>query len=264
MVRFIAVSSIVPYALNTFTLGTQIKTGNTARVSLRFAWLAAALHTLYIGLLCQQNNGFSFGLSSVASLNILGVTLVLLITALTKPVEKLGLLLFPLAALILGLDVSLHASLHMLPVHTSAMGVHIFSPLLAFSLLTLAAMQAVLLSIQNTQLKRHPPTRFIRLLPSLQTMETFLFQMISTGVFVLTIALTTGFLFLHDLFAQHLAHKTILSMLAWAIFCAILIGRARYGWRGRVAVNWTLAGFSLLLLGYFGSKFVLEMILMRA
>ena len=104
MVRFIAVSSIVAYGLNTFTLGTQIKTGNTARVSLRFAWLAAALHTLYIGLLCQQNNGFSFGLSSVASLNILGVTLVLLITALTKPVEKLGLLLFPLAAIILGLE----------------------------------------------------------------------------------------------------------------------------------------------------------------
>ena len=263
MVRFIAVSSIVAYGLNTFTLCAQIKTGNTARVSLRFAWLAAALHTLYIGLLCQQNNGFSFGLSSVASLNILGVTLVLLLAALAKPVEKLGLLLFPFAAIILGFDVSLHGSLHLLPVHTGAMGVHILSSLLAFSLLTLAAMQAILLSIQNTQLKRHPPTRFIRLLPSLQTMETFLFQMICAGVFVLTIALTTGFLFLHDLFAQHLAHKTILSMLAWAIFCAILIGRKRYGWRGRVAVSWTLAGFSLLLLGYFGSKFVLEMILMR-
>ena len=127
MVRFIAVGSIVAYALNTFILGAQIKTGNTARVSLFFGWIAAALHTLYIGLLCQQNNGFSFGLSSVASLNILGVIVVLLLTALTKPVEKLGLLLFPFAAVILGLDVSLHGSLHLLPVHTGAMGVHILA-----------------------------------------------------------------------------------------------------------------------------------------
>jgi ABC-type uncharacterized transport system permease subunit len=54
-----------------------------------------------------------------------------------------------------------------------------------------------------------------------------------------------------------------LSLLAWVIFCAILIGRQRYGWRGRIAVNWILAGFLFLLLGYFGSKFVLELILMR-
>ncbi|MFI3180951.1 MAG: cytochrome c biogenesis protein CcsA, partial [Methylococcales bacterium] len=54
-----------------------------------------------------------------------------------------------------------------------------------------------------------------------------------------------------------------LSLLAWVIFCAILIGRQRYGWRGRVAVNWILVGFLFLLLSYFGSKFVLELILVR-
>jgi ABC-type uncharacterized transport system permease subunit len=94
-------------------------------------------------------------------------------------------------------------------------------------------------------------------------METLLFQMITAGVFVLSASLGTGFLFLHDLFAQHLVHKTVLSLLAWVIFCAILIGRQRYGWRGRVAVNWILAGFIFLLLGYFGSKFVLELVLAR-
>ena len=85
--------------------------------------------------------------------------------------------------------------------------------------------------------------------------------MIAAGVLILTLSLGTGFLFLHDLFAQHLVHKTVLSLFAWIIFCFILIGRQRYGWRGRVAVNWILAGFLLLLLGYFGSKFVLEQIL---
>ena len=208
-------------------------------------------------------NGFSFSILSVASLNILGVALVLLLTALTKPVETLGIIVFPLAAIILGLDVIINPLPHLLPVHTGAMGIHISTSILAFSLLTIAAIQAILLKIQNKQLKQHPPTKFILLLPSLQSMETLLFQMIASGVFVLSLSLGTGFLFLHDLFAQHLVHKTVLSLLAWVIFCAILIGRQRYGWRGRVAVNWILVGFLFLLLSYFGSKFVLELILVR-
>jgi ABC-type uncharacterized transport system permease subunit len=263
MMKFIAISSILAYSVNTGYLAWGLKKSNKKSTSLLFAWFAASLHTLYIGLLCQQQNGFSFSILSVASLNVLGVILVLLLAALTKPIEKLGLILFPLAAIILGLDIIINPSPHLLPVHTGAMGIHILTSILAFSLLTVAAVQAILLAIQNNQLKKHPPTRFILLLPSLQTMETLLFQMITAGVFVLSVSLGTGFLFLHDLFAQHLVHKTVLSLLAWVIFCAILIGRQRYGWRGRIAVNWILAGFLFLLLGYFGSKFVLELILMR-
>lgn len=263
MVTFIAISSMLAYGINAGWLAWQLHGQSARRTSLMFSWLAALLHTLYIGLLCQQQNGFSFSVLSVASLNMLGVILVLLLTALTKPVEKLGLVLFPLAAIILGLDVAINPLPRLMPVHTGVMAVHISTSMLAFSLLTIAALQAVLLAIQNNQLKRHPPTRFILLLPSLQTMETLLFQMIFAGVLVLTVSLGTGFLFLHDLFAQHLAHKTVLSLLAWAIFCSILAGRRLYGWRGRVAVNWILAGFVLLLLGYFGSKFVLELVLAK-
>jgi len=40
-----------------------------------------------------------------------------------------------------------------------------------------------------------------------------------------------------------------------------LIGRWKYGWRGRTAVRWTLSGFITLLIAYFGSKYVLEIIL---
>lgn len=263
MMKFIALSSILAYSINTGWLAWRLRTAEK-HTSLLLAWFAASLHTLYIGFLCQQQNGFSFGILSVASLNVLGVVLVLLLTALTKPIEKLGLILFPLAAIILGLDLIINPLPHLLPVHTGAMGVHILTSILAFSLLTVAAVQAILLAIQNNQLKKHPPTKFILLLPSLQTMETLLFQMIAAGVFVLSVSLGTGFLFLHDLFAQHLVHKTVLSLLAWGIFCAILIGRQRYGWRGRVAVNWILAGFLFLLLGYFGSKFVLELILVKS
>ena len=97
--------------------------------------------------------------------------------------------------------------------------------------------------------------------PPLQAMESLLFQMISTGLLFLSVSLLSGFIFIEDLFAQHLVHKTILSIVAWFIFSSLLIGRKRYGWRGKTAIRWTLYGFLSLLLAYFGSKLVLEVIL---
>jgi ABC-type uncharacterized transport system permease subunit len=261
MVKLIALGAIIAYLVNAMYLIKQFKTLKKVRFLLAFGWLGAGLHTLYIGLLCDQYGGFNFNFASVASLNILGVVFVLLLTALRKPVEKLGIVLFVLAAILLGIDANFHMAPHSLTIHTGFMAMHIVTSVMAFSLLAVAAMQAVLLVLQHNRLKKHPPSRFILLLPSLQTMETLLFQMILAGVLVLSVSLGTGFLFLHDLFAQHLAHKTVLSLLAWGIFLAILIGRKKYGWRGKIAVNWILAGFVLLLLGYFGSKFVLELIL---
>ena len=124
-------------------------------------------------------------------------------------------------------------------------------------------MQAVLLAVQDQQLKSHPPKRFIQSLPSLQAMESLLFQMLTAGLFFLTLSLLSGFFFIDDLFAQHLVHKTVLSLLAWVIFSALLLGRSLYGWRGRTAMRWTVSGFGLLLLAYFGSKLVLKLILHR-
>ncbi|OOZ35821.1 cytochrome c biogenesis protein CcsA, partial [Solemya elarraichensis gill symbiont] len=70
-----------------------------------------------------------------------------------------------------------------------------------------------------------------------------------------------GFIFLEDMFAQHLVHKTLLSLIAWCVFAILLHGRFKFGWRGRKALKWTLAGFAFLLLAYFGSKAVIELIL---
>ncbi len=143
------------------------------------------------------------------------------------------------------------------------MNTHIFSSIIAFSLLNIAALQAIFLSIQEQQLRKHPPRKIILTLPPLQTMESLLFQLISTGVIFLTVSLFSGFIFIDDLFAQHLAHKTVLSILAWLIFSALLYGRSRYGWRGQTAIQWTLIGFTSLLLAYFGSKLALELILQK-
>jgi ABC-type uncharacterized transport system permease subunit len=227
------------------------------------AWLAVILHSLYIGLSFDTFGGFNFSFFSTASLVAMVVTLVLLISALNKPVEKLGVVLFPITAIMLILDISFPALNHQVHEYTWAMSTHILSSIIAFSLLNIAALQAILLAIQDKQLKGHYPKRFVLSIPPLQTMESLLFQMIGTGLIFLSIALVSGFLFIEDLFAQHLVHKTVLSIVAWIIFSCLLIGREKYGWRGQTAIKWTLSGFLSLLLAYFGSKLVLEIILHR-
>ena len=100
-------------------------------------------------------------------------------------------------------------------------------------------------------------------MPALQTQESLLFQSLGLGFFLLSLSLVSGVMFVDDLLAQHLAHKTILSIATWLVFAVLLWGRWRHGWRGRTATRWTLWGFALLALAYFGSKVVLEMVLGR-
>lgn len=231
--------------------------------SIYLAWLGAGLHAAYIFLIFQQHNDFNFSFFNAAALVALFIALLLLFAALDKPVEKLGIAIFPLASVLLVLDMIFPEKTHPLATHNWQMSTHILSSIIAFSLLNIAALQAILLAIQDQQLRSHHPKRIMLALPPLQAMETLLFQMIGTGLFFLTVSLLSGFIFVADLFAQHLVHKTVLSIIAWLIFSGLLIGRFRYGWRGSTAIQWTLIGFVLLLLAYFGSKLVLELILKK-
>lgn len=239
--------------------------GNSSRqcLPLFIAWTAVGAHIGFTVLEFLHHNGFSFSFFSTASLVAMIVALLLLVAALNKPVEKLGIAVFPIAAIMLGLELNFADKSSSLSHHSMAMTAHILTSIIAFSLLNIAALQAVLLYIQDQQLKSHPPKRFIQSLPSLQAMEALLFQMLSAGVLFLTLSLASGFIFIEDLFAQHLVHKTVLSLSAWIIFFSLLLGRKRYGWRGTTAIQWTVSGFVLLLLAYFGSKLVLELILHR-
>lgn len=140
---------------------------------------------------------------------------------------------------------------------------HAALSIFAAGLLTLAAAQAVALDVLDRLL--HRPEQLTRALkmPPMQASEAWLFQLIGAGFFVLSLALLSGLIFVDHLFAQHLVHKTVLSIVAWLIFAALLLGRRRWGWRGKQAVRWALAGYATLLLAYFGSKLVLEQILGR-
>ena len=140
---------------------------------------------------------------------------------------------------------------------------HILLSVAAYSLLSIAAALAVLLAIQDNRLRSHKPVGWLRRLPAMDTMEGMMFGAINIGFIGLTLAVFSGLIFVDNLFAQHLAHKTILSLLSWAVFGTIALGRWRFGWRGRTALRWVLGGFVILALAYFGSKIVLELLLDR-
>lgn len=140
---------------------------------------------------------------------------------------------------------------------------HIVLSTLAYALLTIAVALAVALALLDRRLRSRQPLGMLTILPSMEALESGTFQALGAGFAVLTLALFSGFIFVRDLFAQHLIHKTVLSCLAWVVFAVLLFGRWRFGWRGRLARNWTLSGFALLGLAYFGSKIVLESILGR-
>lgn len=223
--------------------------------------LAAAVpHAIILYQSLWTDTGLNLAFFNAASLITWTIAVLLLLSALNKPVENLGIVLLPLASLVL---ILLWQYPDMLLIDNASwqLEFHILVSLLAYSLLTLAAAQASLLAIQNKQLKNHRPGGFIRVLPPLQTMEALLFEMIWMGFILLSLSLASGFMFLEDMFAQHLVHKTILSITAWLIFVALLWGRHRFGWRGQTAIKWTLTGFVILMLAYFGSKAVLELIL---
>lgn len=139
---------------------------------------------------------------------------------------------------------------------------HVLVSVLAYSMLTVAAIQAVLLAYQENHLKHHRHSNsIIRAFPPMQTMEKLLFEFLWVGLILLTLSLASGFLYLHDAFVQHVAHKTILSVLAWILFVILLAGRRVLGWRGQTATRWTLSGFTFLMLAFFGSKFVMDLMI---
>ena len=213
--------------------------------------------------LIDQSSGSMPGLSTSAVVLTAVMTLLLLAVSLAKPVLNVAVALLPISGLALLLAVGL-PSPERSDGMTPGIALHAISSALAFGVLFIAACQAVLLGLQNQALRHHHTRGVVQVLPPLTTMERVLFELIWAGMGLLTLSVLSGFLFLENMFAQHLVHKTILSLAAWVIFATLLISHHILGWRGMRAVRWTLGGCLVLLLAYFGSKFVLEVLLSRA
>jgi len=230
---------------------------------LLIGFAAVLIHGLFLYPQLVTPAGLNLGFFHAATLVTLTTALLLVVATLFEPVENLGIGVFPLAALSIALTLIFPGTLIISDSRMWQLDSHILFSLLAYSILGLAVIQAILLAIQDRHLHNRQPGGFIRALPPLAVMETLLFQMIGAGFVLLTLALVSGALFLEDIFAQHLVHKTTLSIIAWILFGVLLWGRWRFGWRGRTAIRWTIGGFIFLMLAYFGSKFVLELVLAR-
>jgi len=223
--------------------------------------MAIVLHSGLTALSITAQQGFDFGFFKIALLLFLVINALLLISSLKKSVFSLFILMLPLSVVaILAHTVFGESSEH--PIHLSAgIAVHILSSVLAYSLLTIATLQALLLTYQEYQLKHHTVRKVLRVLPPLQTMDKLLFEVIGLGFGLLCISVATGIIFIDNIFAQQLAHKTLFSFMSIAIYSVLIWGRMQYGWRGMTATRWVLSGFCLLMLAYFGTKFVLELLL---
>lgn len=231
---------------------------------LRGLWVGSwLLHGLALYNLVLTPSGLDLGFYHALSTVTWLMVFLLLAASFSRPLENLGAVLLPLAALALFLELVLPGGSFRPGTTELGLEFHIFIALLSYSLLSLAALQAAVLAVQNQHLHNHRPGGLIRALPPLQHMESLLFQMIGLGFALLSLTLATGFVYLEDMFAQRVAHKTILSIAAWIIFATLLWGRFQFGWRGRIAIRWTLGGFVALLLAFLGSKLVLEVVLQR-
>ncbi len=227
---------------------------------LSLATIAVAIHaTIILGV---HRGGVDLHFFAALSLVSACIAALCLLVNLLRPVATLGVIVFPLAATLLLVDIFVAPPTHPSPIDWQ-IKLHVTFALLAFSVLSVAAVLAILLSLQEHALRKRRFDGIVTALPPLTLTETLMFQLIASGFALLTLTLLSGILFVANLFTQHLVQKTVLSIAAWIVFGALLFGRRRYGWRGRRAVRLTLAGMVLLLLAYFGSRFVLEVVLQR-
>jgi ABC-type uncharacterized transport system permease subunit len=241
--------------------------GHSARgrrvAGLALGTIALALHAvlLWRALLSRPTPIFTVG--DTASLIGWPIGLIAVIAAWMKPrFAAIGALLLAFAG-VLAASLLETAGGYRLERQSWEIAAHIALSTLAYALLTIAVALALALRVLDARLRKRKPLGVLALLPSVEALEAGTFQALAAGFAVLTLALFSGFIFVDDLFAQHLIHKTVLSCLAWIVFAVLLVGRWRFGWRGRTATSWTLSGFALLGLAYFGSKIVLESILGR-
>lgn len=254
--------SALAYLLATATLIRSVRLGSSAaRGALWLALPAIALHAATHAIGWAHLHGPDLHFFAALSLVALGMAALGTIAASTQRMAALGVVIYPLAA---GMVLLYHFAGHgRAQTIDGNVQLHAWLALLAYAALAVATLLAVMLWFQERALRRHDIRGWLRALPPLVQLEDLLFRSLWASFLLLTLALVTGVVFIENLLAQHLWHKTVLSVLSWIVLGTLLFGRWRFGWRGRRAVSLTLASMFLLLLAYFGSMVVLEMILRR-
>ena len=141
---------------------------------------------------------------------------------------------------------------------------HVFTAMFAYGLLAAGSILAIYALVQDRRLRAAKLSPVNQLFAPLEKTERVLYGVASAGIAVLAMSMALGITFVENLFAQHLVHKTVLSLIALLVFGILLAGRHFAGWRGKRAIYLYLGGFIILCVAYFGSRYILEVILNRS
>ncbi|MGE3320005.1 MAG: inner membrane protein YpjD [Candidatus Berkiella sp.] len=227
------------------------------RLYLLGSFLALSLHGWILYKLIETPQGQNLYWLCMLSFTLWLMNIVTVLTTFSARVENLCVLSFPLSALSLTLMMAFIGSQIIDTKASLGVLLHIFISMFAISLLLMASWQAILMGLQNYLLKAHKPSRMLTILPPLQAMEALLFNIIWSGMIFFSASLLSGFFYQGPLFTSHLLPKIILSLCAWVLLMILLLGRYRFGWRGRTAIRFTLSSTCFALLSYFGTKALL-------
>jgi ABC-type uncharacterized transport system permease subunit len=227
--------------------------------------IALLIHAQGLNVGIFSDDGMHFSFSYALSLMMWLAVLIYWMESFMARMEGMQPMVLPLAAACTLLPV-VFPHVHLIA-NATAIGfkLHFLAAMLAYSLLTLSALQAIFMGFTESALHKRSLKRSLASLPPLMTMETLLFRMLLLGFVLLTLAVGSGVFFSEELFGKPLSidHKTLFAFASWGIFATLLVGRHVWGWRGKRALRWTLTGFALLILAYVGSRFVAEVILGR-
>lgn len=224
-----------------------------------------ALHGWLLGGSLFATDGLHLGVANAVSAILWLTVLIYWLANFFYRLDGLHALVLPLAAAAVLLPTFTPPTPALPNTALFAFKAHLLISMLAYSLFTIASLHVLLMALVERRLHDGTLTQVLQKLPPLLTMEAVLFRIIWAGFVLLTLTLASGVIFSEELFGKpaQMNHKTVFGLLSWFIFAALLAGRHIYGWRGRMAVRWTLAGFLTLVLAYIGSKFVLEVLLGR-
>ncbi len=254
-ILLLSISTIIFYCAASFLQWMRIK-GKAAprKLLLTLVILGVIFHGICLIYHIDTPEGIILNFFTVGSLCGWVVVLIVLLSSLKRPLDNIYAVLLPWAAIAVLCAWLLRGPKDGVPNLTPGIIFHIIFSILAYSTLTVAALQASLLAYQEHKLKHHNPGNIFRAFPPLETMEHLLFEFIIAGMILLTLSMISGFIFFTDLIPHHVPHETVLSFASWLMFGILLTGRYFKGWRSQLAISWTLVSFILLMVSYFGSK----------
>ncbi|MEW9798118.1 cytochrome C assembly family protein [Alteromonas sp. CYL-A6] len=263
METLFAVVATVFYALASIRLITRLahQDGPNMPVALMLAIVGVAFHLAYLVIAILQAPGQNMSVTNVLSLVswLISAAMVmsvrLLPTTVLMPVVFAFTALTVLAAWLVPASHIMHIELH------PGLVVHIALSLFAYCVLVIAFLYALQMSFITHKLKQKGASLLHSSLPPLMLVEQIVFKLLAVGTALLLVAQLSGFAFLDNMFSKTYAHKTVLSLMALAVFLLLLIGQRLWGWRGKQVIGLTVIGVVLLSLGYFGSRVVREFLL---